>query len=52
MKLSKILAALFAAAIVTGCASVELNADGGNGASYGDNDIMQQLARDSQGGDA
>ena len=49
----KLLACLILAAAATGCATVELSAEGnGNGGSYEENDIMKQLARDSQGGDS
>ena len=53
MKSIKMLACAILAAVATGCASVELSSEGnGNGAGYDANDIMQQLAKDSQGGDS
>ena len=53
MKSIKILACAVLAAIATGCATVELSTEGnGNGGHYDANDIMQQLAKDSQGGDS
>ena len=49
----KLLACALLAIVATGCATVELSAEGnGNGASYEANDILQQLAKDSEGGDS
>jgi hypothetical protein len=49
----KLLACALLAAVATGCATVELSTEGnGNGAAYEANDIMQQLAKDSEGGDS
>jgi len=49
----KLLACALLAAVATGCATVELSTEGnGNGAGYEANDIMQQLAKDSEGGDS
>ena len=53
MKPIKMLACVVLATVATGCATVELSAEGGgNGGSYEPNDILLQLAKDSQGGDS
>lgn len=52
MKSIQLLACAVLAAIATGCATVELSTNGNGGAWHDANDIMQQLAKDSQGGDS
>lgn len=44
------LATLLAAALLTGCASVELSADGTGSFSASQDDILQRMAVDSNGG--
>ncbi len=50
MKSIKILACLLLATVATGCATVELSTNGGNGGWHDANDVMQQMAKDSEAG--
>ena len=52
MKPIVMLASLLCAAVVTGCASVSLNGNGGGHPEWEANDILTQMAKDSQGGDS